>query len=195
MAAFMRSYNAALLRRPLLTQCLTSFTLFSAGDVICQQVIEKKGKDHDFLRTARLGFYGGALFGPILSKWLNVLNTRVNFSSYRRTVLARVFADQYIFTPGVLLFFFSSMTFLEGKGPTEAVARIQEAYQPTLLRNWLVFIPAQLVNFAFVPPHLRFPFVGVISLFWNTYLSAVNAKESAIDHEHEHEDEKVEASK
>jgi hypothetical protein len=30
-----------------------------------------------------------------------------------------------------------------------------------------VFVPTQLVNFALVPPHLRFVFVGVVSLFWS----------------------------
>ena len=62
-----------------------------------------------------------------------------------------------------------------------------------------VYIPTQVINFALVPPHLRFVFVGVVSLFWSvflpsflrvpedpdfffflppdTYLSAVNARE------------------
>ena len=70
--------SASLVRRPMLTQCATSLTLFAAGDVVAQQLIEKKGFDkHDvsfraagyppmlsdcvsqFARTARLGFYGG----------------------------------------------------------------------------------------------------------------------------------------
>jgi len=57
-----------------------------------------------------------------------------------------------------------------------AVERISENYQPTLLRNWGVFIPAQIINFSIVPHHLRFGVVSVVSLFWNTYLSAVNAR-------------------
>ena len=39
--------SAALLRRPMYTQCLTAATLFGAGDVIAQQVVEKRGKEHD----------------------------------------------------------------------------------------------------------------------------------------------------
>jgi len=72
----------------------------------------------------------------------------------------------------------------------------------------VVYIPTQVINFAVVPPHLRFVFVGVVSLFWSTflprplfpfrrdpepfpfvppdtYLSAVNAKERQLyDVEH-----------
>jgi len=56
-------------------QSATAAFLFGAGDVIAQQVIERQGKDHDvsidatggtgfdhisqFMRTARLTFYGG----------------------------------------------------------------------------------------------------------------------------------------
>jgi len=74
---------------------------------------------------------------------------------------------------------------LEGKGLGGAADRISHAYVPTLLRNWAVYIPTQVINFAVVPPHLRFVFVGVVSLFWNTYLSSVNAREQRVyDVEH-----------
>lgn len=32
-----------------------------------------------------------------------------------------------------------------------------------------VFIPAQIINFAIVPHHLRFGFVSVVSLFWSRW--------------------------
>jgi len=74
---------------------------------------------------------------------------------------------------------------LEGNGVGEAANRISHAYVPTLLRNWAVYIPTQVINFAIIPPHLRFVFVGVVSLFWNTYLSSVNARERRLyDVEH-----------
>ena len=45
---------------------------------------------------------------------------------------------------------------------------IRQAYVPTLIRNWGVFVPTQLINFSLVPPHLRMVTVGVVSLFWST---------------------------
>lgn len=74
------------------------------------------------------------------------------------------------------------------------------ASRTVLILNFrAVYIPAQVINFALVPPHLRFVFVGVVSLFWSkslpsflpegpdffltlpdTYLSAVNAKERGL---------------
>ncbi|THU87582.1 hypothetical protein K435DRAFT_804193 [Dendrothele bispora CBS 962.96] len=60
--------------------------------------------------------------------------------------------------------------------PTRAT--IYRAYVPpaTLIRNWGVFVPTQIINFSIVPHHLRFVVVSVVSLFWNTYLSIANAR-------------------
>ncbi len=52
MSRFLGSLNALTLRRPLLAPVVTTFTLFGAGDVLAQQGVEKKGGDHDFIRTA-----------------------------------------------------------------------------------------------------------------------------------------------
>ncbi|KAI0917809.1 hypothetical protein AcV7_007116 [Taiwanofungus camphoratus] len=177
MASFMKAFNASLVRRPMATQCGASGFMFGVGDIIAQQAFEKKGKDHDFVRTARATFYGGALFGPLLAKWLQVLD-RIKFSTPLKAIVYKVYLDQTVFTPVIVGFFFGSMTLLEGKGISEARERISQSYVPTLLRNWCVFVPAQAINFAFVPPHMRFFAVGIVSLFWNSYLSAVNARDA-----------------
>jgi len=178
MASFLRAFNASLVRKPMVTQCATSAVLFGTGDILAQQVGEKKGRDHDFARTARAAFYGGALFGPVLTKWLQLLN-RLQFKTRTKAVMYRVYLDQLVFTPVVVCFFFGSMTFLEGYGLSEAQKRISQSYVPTVLRNWGVFVPTQVINFSIVPPHLQFVTVGVVSLFWNAYLSAVNAQKKA----------------
>ncbi|KIK05147.1 hypothetical protein K443DRAFT_130489 [Laccaria amethystina LaAM-08-1] len=177
MATLIRAYNSVLLRKPMITQCATAGVLFGAGDIIAQQAVEGKGKDHDFLRTARLTFYGGALFGPAMTKWYSFLN-RIKFPSPTKALLYRVFVfftHVMVLASVAVAFFYGSMSVLEGK-PEEAISRIKAAYVPTIVRNWGVYIPTQLINFSIVPPHLRFFTVSVVSLFWNTYLSASNAQ-------------------
>ncbi|KAJ7449033.1 hypothetical protein B0H11DRAFT_2079267 [Mycena galericulata] len=173
MASLFRAYNAMLIRRPMLAQCGTAAVLFGAGDIIAQQAVERKGKEHDFARTARLTFYGGAMFGPAMTKWYQLLN-RIQFKNPTRGIIYRVWLDQCVLTPGAVIVFFGSMALLEGK-PQEAIPRIGAGYIPTLLRNWAVFVPTQIINFWLVPPHLRFVVVSVVSLFWNTYLSIANS--------------------
>jgi len=124
------------------------------------------------------------MFAPIMTKWYQLLN-RLQFATPTKAVVYRVYLDQAIFSPVAVACFFGSMSVLEGKGLSGAAERINHAYVPTLLRGWAVYIPTQVINFAVVPPHLRFVFVGVVSLFWNTYLSAVNAREQRVyDIEH-----------
>ncbi|KAL1715792.1 hypothetical protein EV715DRAFT_255876 [Schizophyllum commune] len=98
MASLFRAYNAALLKRPMLTQCLTAAVLFSGGDVLAQQLVEKRGSLHDYTRTARLAFYGGVCFGPPMTLWYQFLN-RIKFASPRRAVIYRVWLDQAFLTP------------------------------------------------------------------------------------------------
>jgi protein Mpv17 len=177
MTSLLRAYNAALIRRPMVAQCATSAVLFGAGDLIAQQAIEKRGfKAHDWARTARLTFYGGALFGPAMTKWYQLLN-RIQFPNATKATVYRVALDQGVLTPAAVAFFFTSMAILEGKSFADAKERLSNAYQPTLMRNWGVFVPTQIINFSIVPHHLRFLVVSVVSLFWNTYLSAVNARQ------------------
>ncbi|KAH9931351.1 uncharacterized protein B0H18DRAFT_991349 [Fomitopsis serialis] len=180
MASFLKAFNASLVRRPMLTQCASSAVMFGIGDVLAQQAFEKKGTNHDFLRTARTAFYGGALFGPLLTKWLDVLN-RIKVQSRVREVAYKVWLDQTVFTPAVVGFFFTSMTLLEGKSFSDAQDRLSTAYVPTLIRNWGVFVPTQIFNFALVPPQYRFFTIGTVALFWNAYLSAVNARNAQSD--------------
>ncbi|KAG2356632.1 hypothetical protein BDR07DRAFT_1473705 [Suillus spraguei] len=171
MASVLRLYNAALIRRPMFAQSATAAFLFGAGDVIAQQIIERQGKNHD---SNSFLILSGAFFGPALTKWYQLLN-RIKFSSPTKAVIYRVWLDQAILTPVAVGFFFGTMSIMEGKGISGAQDRISTAYTPTLIRNWGVFIPTQIINFAIVPHHLRFVVVSVVSLFWNTYLSAVNA--------------------
>ncbi|KAH9939086.1 uncharacterized protein BXZ73DRAFT_44278 [Epithele typhae] len=189
MSRFLHAFNSAAARKPMITQCATSAVLFGTGDILAQQAFEKKGMNHDWMRTARLSFYGGAIFGPLLTKWLGLLN-RLQFSTPNKAVMYKVYLDQFMFTPGVIALFFGANTLLEGKSVADAQERIADAYVPTIIRNWGVFIPTQIVNFKYVPPHLRFVTIGVVALFWNAYLSSVNAakeREETAAHEHEHE--------
>lgn len=102
MVSLLRAYNAALIRRPMIAQCGTSAVLFGTGDMIAQQAIEKKGlKNHDWARTARLTFYGGAMFGPIVTKWYQLLN-RLQFQTATKATVYRVclvpFRPIYLFS-------------------------------------------------------------------------------------------------
>ncbi|KAI0271250.1 hypothetical protein BC834DRAFT_858453 [Gloeopeniophorella convolvens] len=175
MASLLRSYTALAARRPYLAQCGLCATIFLTADVVAQQVFERRGKQHDLTRTARMSFYGGACLGASVTAWMRFLG-KIQFASPVKTALARTGLDQAIMQPTIVGMFFTAMPLLEGEGVAGVKQRVEKAYFPTLVRSWGVYIPAQLVNYFFIPPHLRLPIVGLVTLSWNTYLSALNAR-------------------
>ncbi|KAG8906974.1 Protein required for ethanol metabolism [Tulasnella sp. 403] len=174
MGSLLRAYQSALQRRPVRTSMVASFTLFSAGDVIAQQLVEKRGKDHDWTRTLRLGLYGGLIFTPIVVPWYRVID-RVPFASKQASIAAKVILDQFVFAPCAIALFFSCTTLMEGKSIEDVKRKLSKSYVSTLKANWTLFIPFQTINMAFVPLQHRLLAVNVVSLFWNTYLSLAAA--------------------
>ncbi|OAL33569.1 hypothetical protein AYO20_07076 [Fonsecaea nubica] len=168
-----RWYQAKLAKRPLLTQSVTTAVLFAAGDTLAQQAVERKGlRNHDATRTARMGLYGGFVFGPAATKWYAFLQKRINFQSHNVTILARVAADQTVFATCNLAFFLSTMSVLEGSDPKEKLAK---NYLPGLKANWALWPAVQAVNFKLVPLEHRVLVVNVVSLGWNCFLSYLNS--------------------
>ncbi|GAA6042261.1 hypothetical protein JCM8097_000602 [Rhodosporidiobolus ruineniae] len=182
MASILRAYNSALIRRPYATGSVTAAVLFGAGDVLAQQGIEKRGKEHDYLRTLRLSAYGGLIFAPVVTRFYAGLE-RIKFQSAIATTAARVAMDQVVLTPIMVGVFFTAQTFLEGKGVGEAKERLSQNWWPTLQRNWGVWFPIQIANFSIVPPQARLVVVNVVSLFWNAYLSYANGQAQPADKE------------
>ncbi|KIO24411.1 hypothetical protein M407DRAFT_47674, partial [Tulasnella calospora MUT 4182] len=178
MSSLIKAYQNVLQRRPLITSAVSSFTLFAAGDVIAQQVVEKNGiKGHDWVRTTRLGLYGGLIFTPVVVPWYRIID-KVKFASRPASIAAKVALDQFIFAPFAVGLFFTATTLMEGKSLDDVKAKLHKSYTSTVKANWMLFIPFQTINMGFVPLQHRLLAVNVISLFWNTYLSLASAADS-----------------
>ncbi|KAJ3916440.1 hypothetical protein F5877DRAFT_91749 [Lentinula edodes] len=160
--------SAAFARRPMATQSATSAVIFGAGDVIAQQLVDRRGlRNHDVT----------CLFGPVLTKWHQFINHR-HFDSPFRAVVYKVTLDQLVAAPFITVpMFFGSMSILEGR-PDEAIPRIKNSYVPTLTRGWCLFIPAQIVNFAFVPVSMRILFFSTVALCWSTSTLSINTNDT-----------------
>ncbi|PYH67783.1 Mpv17/PMP22 family protein [Aspergillus vadensis CBS 113365] len=171
----LRWYQARLAKQPILTASVTSALLFGSGDVLAQQLVDRKGFDkHDMARTGRMALYGGAIFGPAATTWYGVLQRHVVLSSAKTTLLARVVADQCVFTPAHLTCFLSSMAIMEGTDPIE---KWRNGFVPSFKANLAIWPLVQGVNFAIVPLEYRVLFVNLVALGWNCLLSLINSGE------------------
>ncbi|OAG33758.1 hypothetical protein NEIG_02666 [Nematocida sp. ERTm5] len=90
----LRSFNATLARRPLVTQIAVSGAVAGAGDLFAQYISGQKTWDH--WRTARFSFLAAFCIAPPLNVWFRVLE-KVKHSNRHAQVFARMGMDQALF--------------------------------------------------------------------------------------------------
>ncbi|KAJ1301253.1 hypothetical protein OPQ81_003661 [Rhizoctonia solani] len=144
----MQAYMRLMTRRPLLGPCITTAFLFGTGDIVAQQLVDRKGlKDHDWIRTGRLSLYGGTIFAPIVVNWYKLLD-RMPIKSKPALVASRVVLDQFAFAPIAVGLFFTCTGLMEGKTVEQVKTKLEASYKETLIANWTLFIPFQTINMA-----------------------------------------------
>nr|CAB3263941.1 PXMP2/4 family protein 2-like [Phallusia mammillata] len=161
---YLRMYGDLVKRRPFLTQTVTAGILSTAGDVVAQYT-EKRKTRYSFRRTAVMSACGFLYFGPVVSVWLNILH-KLNLP-----VMFTVALDQSFAAPLILGGFSILHPLLSNQGITGAISTFKSSFFDILKANWVVWIPAQTINFSFVPFEYRMLFVQVVAIFWNMFLS------------------------
>ena len=145
--------------------------LSGIGDVIAQQVVERKGfKNHNFRRTANFMSIGFVMIAPCMRTWFITLDRLVKGTG---TVAAiqKVILDQSIWAPSVIAGVFAAVDVLEGKTQEQLKQKFRDSYFAALKTAWCVWPFVQMFNFYFVPLQYRVIIVNFVSIFWNTYLA------------------------
>ncbi|RGB34606.1 hypothetical protein C1646_624383 [Rhizophagus diaphanus] len=177
--SFFSWYKNHLFRRPILIQTITTGTLFAAGDIIAQQIVEQRGlKSHNFYRTLRLGGFGLCIAGPSTAIWYRTLDRVITIKNPMLGLLTRVTLDQAIFAPCFITTFFVGQALLEGQENSQILEKLGDTFVPTLINNYKLWPAVQLLNFHFIPLNYRTLVVNCVALGWNTYLSVINKKSS-----------------
>ena len=72
-------FSSSLLRRPMMTQCITAAVLFGTGDILAQQAVEGKGRNHDVSKSSTWGFCP-FFFGQSPGSWLVGFRKNLNYN-------------------------------------------------------------------------------------------------------------------
>lgn len=72
---------------------------------------------------------------------------------------------------------FGFLGVLEGKDTSSIKQQLDNDYKETIVANWKLWVPATVINIAFVPPILRVLYLNGVFFFWSIYLSLVLNKE------------------
>ncbi|CAK4070508.1 unnamed protein product [Aphanomyces euteiches] len=174
-----QTYLKLLETHPLTTKAITSAGIAGTGDFICQTAFESK--PFDVRRFVTFTTLGGVFIAPTLHVWYGFLN-RVVVGTTTKAVATRLVLDQFVFSPTFLATFFGVLLVVSPQEPNEPPLatrfkdKVSRDWWPALQTNWIVWIPAQLCNFALVPPALQVLFSNVVGLFWNAYMSYISYK-------------------
>jgi hypothetical protein len=179
-------YNHALGSSPILTKSITAGIIAFAADIICQKYYPSNPADAkrpfrqrvDWRRTFNFTVLSGVVYPPICHYWYAFLSTRIVGPTPALAVAKRVALDQILFAPLSIAFFFTAIMFLEGNLP-KVGTKLSHDWIPTLLNNFYVWIPSQIINFSVIPPPFRVLWANSIGFFWSIYISSVSAAHHA----------------
>ncbi|XP_039604944.1 protein Mpv17 isoform X1 [Polypterus senegalus] len=171
MAGLWRSYQVLMSKHPWKVQILTAGTLVGVGDVISQQVVEKKGlRNHNVKRTVKMMSIGFFFVGPVIGGWYKALDYLVPGGN-KTVAFKKMILDQGAMAPCFLACFLTITGALNGLSLEENWNKLKRDYKDALIANYYLWPPVQIANFYFIPLHHRLAVVQIVAIAWNSYLS------------------------
>merc|ERR1712176_312892 len=181
------SYNNLLETSPLITKSVTACGILGAADLagqvleqklgrnddINEQVTTEQKKDIDIGRFIRFAFFGLVLQAPWNHYYYLLLDGVLppTEDPFTPTTAIKVVIDQFVQAPVFTVFIFYFLGLLEGKALENIREQLKDDYTDTMVANWKLWVPATVVNIAFVPPILRVLYLNSVFFFWSIYLS------------------------
>lgn len=184
------AYVNTVVKRPFFTALCSSVTKCVSSDMFVQIVLEHKSPwDLDWNRVASFFILGVTYVGAFQYRLYNHILKPLNDAWRPRYGLALstgsvVFIDQAFVQPFVYLPTFLAIKIVSEGGarlvdlPASVFTKWVETAPETMKALWLVWIPAQAINFVVIPKHLTIPWMNAIGLVWNGVLSFMHGTAS-----------------
>ncbi|XP_035899547.1 mpv17-like protein 2 [Anopheles stephensi] len=157
----------------LLTNVAISVSLSGVGDIIEQHYEIYNGElaAWDRQRT-RFMSISGMTVGMFCHSWYNFMDRRFPGRTIG-LVLKKVLIDQTVASPIVIFLFFATLAVLKRSSWEETRREVREKFIRLYTAEWIVWPPAQIVNFYFLPTKYRVLYDNTISLGYDVYTSYV----------------------
>lgn len=155
------------------TNVLLSIGISICGDLIEQTYEKSQGEidKFDYPRTAHMGL-SGCTAGIICHNWYKVLDQVIIGRTFDM-VLKKLFLDQCICSPVIILSFFGTVAIFE-ENPIQCFTHdLRDKFWTLYKAEWVVWPPAQIINFYFLPTKYRVIYDNTISLGYDIYTSQV----------------------
>lgn len=114
----------------------------------------------------------GMSIGIVCHYWYKYLDARLPGRTID-IVLKKVVIDQLVCSPLCISMFFLTLGILENSSLAELKAEIINKAYKLYVAEWIVWPPAQIFNFCFLPTRYRVLYDNTISLGYDVYTSHV----------------------
>lgn len=181
-------YEAAILRRPLVTKCAMSAFVFGTADVGAQalqhQQLQKEAANNehtdapgfqlDTTRQRAVFVYSIGFQGPFGHYWYNFLEYTVAPKLPPHLVVgAKVLCDQVVNALSSNVIYFSFIPWFEGKRPEDIKQKLRMDLGPTYLIDCGFWPIASYFNFKYVPVRHQLLSCNTVLLVWTLFMSYV----------------------
>jgi len=127
----------------------------------------------DRRRALKFAGFGFAVSGPLLHFWYKLLNDVLPPATTTLLILLRIALDRLLFAPLFFALFHAWNGLIDNN--LEAVPKeIERKVPATVVKAMWLWVPAQWVNFAYVPLPLKVLYGNVVALVWNIYFSSIS---------------------
>jgi len=172
-----RAYSGLLQTHPLRTNSISAGCIGAVGDAMAQNIergrADAASSSWNPARTAQMFGFCSAWLGAPMSLWFRFLARKFpDGTPYKITKTLTVHMG--LAAPTTNLLFFGYREALHGPRETWAerfAMRMRREFPSTTAYSNLFWIPAQTINFNFVPLHLRPLYLNSAMVVWTTYLS------------------------
>uniref|UniRef100_A0A2L2YVE1 Mpv17-like protein n=1 Tax=Parasteatoda tepidariorum TaxID=114398 RepID=A0A2L2YVE1_PARTP len=164
-------------KRPLLMNMVSFGTMYVGAEVTQQTIltrVDPEKKSIDWKTVGRYAVIGLIGIGPPRFYWYRVLDSWLPATTVLMS-LRKAVTDQCISSPASITIFFTGMSLLEGK--EDVFAELKAKFLSTYAVSCCFWLPAQAINFCFLPPYTRVAYVGCASFLWVNILCLIKRKE------------------
>lgn len=141
------------------------------GDGLQQfsEITKKRQLVWDTRRSIHVGATG-TFIGPFVHYWYHLLDWWLPGRTFK-IIAKKLVADQFLCSPIVISSYLTVITVLQNKSLEDIRKTLKEKGAKLYCMEWVIWPPAQVVNFYFLPTRFRVAFDSIISFFFDWYFS------------------------
>uniref|UniRef100_A0A023GIW6 Putative conserved plasma membrane protein n=1 Tax=Amblyomma triste TaxID=251400 RepID=A0A023GIW6_AMBTT len=147
------------------------------GDTMLQsyEIYAEKQTAFDTKRSKNMLIVGGT-FGVCGHKWYSFLDRKFPGNSF--TMVGRKLLCEFAICPPLAFILFVGVGALNSKPFQQSVTEFKRNIVLFCVADWGCFVPAQALNFIFLPPRFRFLYVCGLTVVYDIFLSFILHRDS-----------------